>query len=401
MVRGRRGKLGRDEAAGPSRRSIPPTRRRVRQRRPNPWHAEEEDSSEEPQEDEGEDSNESQEDKQEDEEDSEERQEDEDDVQESQEDDKEEEGGETQEHRRQDDSGECQEDKDEEDNKESQEDDDESRADNGGKRKRSETVESPQRNKQISTTLNDSQAFDCPICSEHFTIPVHQCENGHTSCSSCSTKLKNKCPICHLAFSFRNSAVERRVESSTVVCKNSEYGCKEKMNSCKKRYHERKCCYEPCSCPLSDCNYIGSLGGLCQHFRDEHKNSAAQFQFSIYFRLTFNVDEKYLVLREKTHGILFTLNITRTDDGNKISLNCIAPSSIQLHISYEIEARDLNMRSRIVTFKSSMLGRNERPADAEDLHFLLVPSYFFFEGQFALEIFMWKPSLVLKKYIRN
>ncbi|KAJ4706975.1 E3 ubiquitin-protein ligase [Melia azedarach] len=398
MVRGRRGKLGRDEAAGPSRRSIPPTRRRVRQRRPNPGHAEEEDSSEEPQEDEGEDSNESQEDKQEDEEDREERQEDEDDGQESQEDDKEEEGGETQEHRRQDDSGECQEDKDEEDNKESQEDDDESRADNGGKRKRSETVESLQRNEQISMTVNDSQVFYCPICSELLKIPVHQCENGHTTCSSCSTKLKNKCPTCHLAFSSRNSAIERLLESSTVSCKNSKYGCEDTMNFSEKCDHERSCCYEPCSCPFSDCNCIGSLSGLCQHLRDEHKNSATQFQFDISLRLTFNADEKYLVLQERTHGILFILNITRTDDGNKVSLNCIAPSSIHLCIHYQIRTSDLNMRSRSVTFKSSMLGRNERPADA-DLHFVLVPSFFFYKGQFELEIFMWKPSESLKVYI--
>ncbi|KAI5314852.1 hypothetical protein L3X38_044028 [Prunus dulcis] len=128
----------------------------------------------------------------------------------------------------------------------------------------------------VVITLTDPEVFDCPICFEPLTIPVYQCDqNGHIACSSCCTKINNKCPSCSGSVGFnRCRAIEKALESITISCQNIHYGCKASVAFHKKGEHQKACVYSPCSCPHLSCNLVSSAEQLYQHFSSSHVNSA-------------------------------------------------------------------------------------------------------------------------------
>ncbi|KAJ0087803.1 hypothetical protein Patl1_32981 [Pistacia atlantica] len=98
-----------------------------------------------------------------------------------------------------------------------------------------------------------------------------QCENGHIACSSCCTKIRNKCPSCCLPIGYNCCrAIEKVLESIKIKCQNTKYGCKETTSFTKKLDHAKTCHHAPCSYPMSDYNFVGSCTQLYKHFRDEH-----------------------------------------------------------------------------------------------------------------------------------
>ncbi|XP_040364348.1 E3 ubiquitin-protein ligase SINA-like 10 [Rosa chinensis] len=101
----------------------------------------------------------------------------------------------------------------------------------------------------IVVILTEPALLDCPICFEPLTIPVFQCDqNGHISCSTCCTKINNKCPSCSCPIgSNRCRAVEKIVESIATPCQNIKYGCNTRVIYNKKIEHEKTCLYLPCS----------------------------------------------------------------------------------------------------------------------------------------------------------
>jgi len=52
--------------------------------------------------------------------------------------------------------------------------------------------------------------------------------------------------------------IEVVVDSVRMPCRNKEYGCNETVDYMNND-HEETCTYAPCSCPLLDCNFVGSL----------------------------------------------------------------------------------------------------------------------------------------------
>lgn len=65
-----------------------------------------------------------------------------------------------------------------------------------------------------------------------------QCENGHISCSPCSTKLKNRCASCCSITAYRNTAVGKILVSVIISCQNAMYGCKSTMTYQTRHDHE-------------------------------------------------------------------------------------------------------------------------------------------------------------------
>ncbi|KAL5809984.1 hypothetical protein ACOSQ3_026680 [Xanthoceras sorbifolium] len=131
----------------------------------------------------------------------------------------------------------------------------------------------PSQNGSIFVILTDPEVLDCFICFDPLTIPVFQCENGHVACSSCCSKLGNKCPSCCSPIGHnRCRAIEKVLESVKVICANSKYGCKETMSYSQSHDHEKTCRHAPCSCPLSDCCFVGSSSQLYQHFIGRHNS---------------------------------------------------------------------------------------------------------------------------------
>lgn len=221
-----------------------------------------------------------------------------------------------------------------------------------------------------------SDKFEC-------TCMAIQCENGHVTCSSCSTKISNKCPSCSMPIGYnRCRAIERVLDSVRVECQNRRYGCKETVSFACKKEHEMTCIYSPCSCPCPDCIFSSSSKKLCQHFSREHKNYAKCFQYNCTFSFTFHFAEKFILLQEENNGVLFILYNEAGLIGNLVTLSCIWPSSFTgfcCVIVAKIEGTSLQ-------FQSIIEGTRARVNDPSLKRSFIIPTDFIDCGQLKLSI---------------
>lgn len=219
-----------------------------------------------------------------------------------------------------------------------------------------------------------------------------QCRNGHVACPFCCQKLNNICACCRYPMDYRSRALEKVIESAQAKCKNAKYGCKETINYSKKQEHEKTCFYEPCSCPISDCNFVGSSNQLYQHFNIKHKNSAVRFSYNTLLRITLKADEKSLILQEEKDNVLFILHNSVVEGfGNLLTVNCIASKSDELLLDYDIQARD-SSRLHCLKFQSITATTQKLDDMPSPTRYLLVPWDFFgYNGHLGLDICIWKP----------
>ncbi|XP_050207641.1 putative E3 ubiquitin-protein ligase SINA-like 6 [Mercurialis annua] len=165
----------------------------------------------------------------------------------------------------------------------------------------------------------------------------NSCENGHTTCSSCTNRLE-KCPYCELPIGvMRNFALEKLIESVKVYCRYKGNGCTEIMSHDNKIQHEIICSFVDCSCPISNCNVIGSSDSIYAHCKMVHNNYVTNFGST--FGVSFNLkSESFVVLQENNTNAVFILNNLAKSFGNVLSLCRIGPSSSS-RCKYEIEIR--------------------------------------------------------------
>jgi E3 ubiquitin-protein ligase SIAH1 len=101
-----------------------------------------------------------------------------------------------------------------------------------------------------------------------------QCHNGHTLCSTCKTRVQNRCPTCRQELGdIRCLALEKVAESLELPCKYMSLGCPEIFPYYSKLKHETLCNFRPYSCPYagSECAIVGDIPFLVAHLRDDHK----------------------------------------------------------------------------------------------------------------------------------
>ncbi|XP_062004125.1 E3 ubiquitin-protein ligase SINA-like 10 [Rosa rugosa] len=251
-----------------------------------------------------------------------------------------------------------------------------------------ETALASTTDRSISITLTDPDVLDCPICCESLTVPVFQCENGHIACSSCSTKIKNKCPSCSWPIGYnRCRAIEKVLESIRMSCQNIKYGCKEWMTCNNKNEHEKACMHSPCSCPHSGCNFVSSTKKLYQHFSSNHLNSATRFLYNSSFSITINFNDKFLVLQEQNDGILFILDNTTEILGNMVRLSCIQPRFMG-GFFYDLTAKTKGCLLRLQSFTNSTPSHCHSPTSSCSL---IIPGDFFSScGQLKMDICIWR-----------
>lgn len=48
---------------------------------------------------------------------------------------------------------------------------------------------------ELITNPNFVSLLQCPQCAEYFTIPIYQCDSGHSICIKCSNK-SQRCSSC-------------------------------------------------------------------------------------------------------------------------------------------------------------------------------------------------------------
>lgn len=211
-----------------------------------------------------------------------------------------------------------------------------------------------------------------------------QCENGHIACSTCCSKIMNKCPSCCTPIGYnRCRAIEKVLESVKVTCRNSNYGCKVTMSYGKKHDHEKICPHVPCSCPIPDCNFVGSANHLYKHFSAKHKNSALHFLYNEVVEVTLNVNNRFIVLQEEGDGVLFILSSRSETLGHVISVSCIAPLCKGC-LFYSIFAGPAGSTVRFQSFTKNIQNRVDNPPSTG---FLLVPiESFGSSGDLKLEL---------------
>lgn len=101
-----------------------------------------------------------------------------------------------------------------------------------------------------------------------------QCHNGHTLCSTCKSRVQNRCPTCRQELGdIRCLALEKVAESLELPCKYCSLGCPEIFPYYSKLKHEAQCNFRPYSCPYagSECSAVGDIAFLVGHLKDDHK----------------------------------------------------------------------------------------------------------------------------------
>jgi len=109
---------------------------------------------------------------------------------------------------------------------------------------------------------------------KNVTYTFLQCHNGHTLCSTCKTRVHNRCPTCRQELGdIRCLALEKVAESLELPCKYYSLGCPEIFPYYSKLKHETVCNFRPYNCPYagSECSVVGDIPFLVAHLRDDHK----------------------------------------------------------------------------------------------------------------------------------
>ncbi|CAH9094655.1 unnamed protein product [Cuscuta epithymum] len=224
----------------------------------------------------------------------------------------------------------------------------------------------------VSMILTDPDVLDCPICFDALTVPVFQCENGHIACSSCCTKIVNKCPSCAWPIGYnRCRAIEKLIECIKLSCRNTKYGCKESVFFTKKSGHESSCIFTPCSCPLRNCSFIGSSEQLYTHFSNRHRQSVKYIVFNCMKLISLEKNQNCLILIENTDGVIFVVNHHNEHLGRAVNIVCISPGSSKRRFPYGIIARDGDGHVELQSFAENI------PSWSEELAlrvFLMVPT---------------------------
>ncbi|XP_021688192.2 E3 ubiquitin-protein ligase SINAT3 isoform X2 [Hevea brasiliensis] len=123
-------------------------------------------------------------------------------------------------------------------------------------------------------SISVHELLECPVCTNSMYPPIHQCHNGHTLCSTCKTRVHNRCPTCRQELGdIRCLALEKVAESLELPCKYMSLGCPEIFPYYSKLKHEALCNFRPYNCPYagSECAVVGDIPFLVAHLRDDHK----------------------------------------------------------------------------------------------------------------------------------
>ncbi|XP_019086368.1 PREDICTED: putative E3 ubiquitin-protein ligase SINA-like 9 [Camelina sativa] len=203
----------------------------------------------------------------------------------------------------------------------------------------------------------------CPVCCESLTTPIFQCDDGHLACSSCCSKLSNKCHACALPIGKnRCIAMERVLESTLVRCPNAEFGCTKMVSNWKIPTHLKECSRSQCSCPALGCDYTGSYEDLYKHLFHSSSIHHVIYMFCTGFRcgeifdVRMNIKvkdkNKIYVKREFKKHLLFAVQCFSEADGVYITVSCIAPSAPEVgefsyHLSYTVDGNAITHESTV------------------------------------------------------
>ncbi|KEH28223.1 putative E3 ubiquitin-protein ligase SIN [Medicago truncatula] len=198
-----------------------------------------------------------------------------------------------------------------------------------------------------------------------------QCDNGHIVCSTCSTKLRNKCHNCSLPISSKHcKAAENLLLSIEMSCPNAKHGCNEKISYIGKRRHEKECIHAPCYCPVPSCHFVASSEVLYKHFSNKQRDTQIKFFYGHSFIVSLKSNDQTIVFQEAGYGKLFDLSNKTMQMGNAVNICGIGPNFYESEYSYDILAR-----SEMCKLKLQSFGKDFQRVTSANLssEFLVIP----------------------------
>lgn len=194
--------------------------------------------------------------------------------------------------------------------------------------------------------------------------------------------MKNKCPSCSCLMgtgsSSRCLAVEKILESIRITCPYAPNGCRESFNYAEFQRHKASCMYSPCCCPVSDCNFEGSLERLSSHCNTMHRESIIQVELNSPMTISLDRDKPITILHGNNSdyvGAVYILhnNNSKSVGGCFITLTAIYPG-IQEGVKYKLIAK---CRDSSLQLKASIVSTKHWTGVSPSKDFLLVPHDFF------------------------
>ncbi|CAK1547074.1 unnamed protein product [Leptosia nina] len=132
----------------------------------------------------------------------------------------------------------------------------------------------------VHTFACSMEAPECPVCVQTMTVPIFQCQSGHSLCNRCTSKLRPPiCPLCRQTMTqMRNWQLEELVSKSLVPCHNKQLGCIFNVKLEGLEDHLKECIFRELNCPLGKvfgtCSWSGKLKELLAHFKERHPQNS-------------------------------------------------------------------------------------------------------------------------------
>lgn len=192
----------------------------------------------------------------------------------------------------------------------------------------------------------------CPQCNNLMSLPIYQCEDGHSICGKCANnKQFSTCVICSSSkTSVRSIQLEQIIESMKhklkVDCSFKYKGCTYKVKSIDKSKHENECRYNRHKCEGKKflnltCPWNGSYDDIVEHFRNEHaENSLIGFKSSGRIKFQKHKDYKNLQVIDFSNGKNVFYYKTKIDSARQKAFfwfNMVGLENLANHYFYEFE----------------------------------------------------------------
>ncbi|XP_032527874.2 E3 ubiquitin-protein ligase siah2-like isoform X4 [Danaus plexippus] len=127
---------------------------------------------------------------------------------------------------------------------------------------------------------NRRAIVNCVTCKEKFGLNIYQCQNGHSSCEDCKSKMKNCGTCCEIITNMRNITLEATFASNIVddkpkkPCIYKSRGCILHFQMDDMEAHLTDCIFRDLPCPLTNlndaCNWKGWMKNILEHLHDMH-----------------------------------------------------------------------------------------------------------------------------------
>ncbi|KAJ3709291.1 hypothetical protein LUZ61_012996 [Rhynchospora tenuis] len=240
---------------------------------------------------------------------------------------------------------------------------------------------------ELGVTI-DADLLDCSICFHPLRPPLFQCMNGHVACSSCWSKLHDKCHVCTLPVLSRNTALEKLLESVRLPCIYAHLGCPHSISYSHRELHTDTCHFGPSSCPIPGCSHKAFPGAWLPHFIQDHNYPNTTFLYGQSHTIIFDQGHPYFLFSGPDNDLFLLVKQPVLNMGNALSLYSIdMPHQDQNVSSYKLMVRtDSATNATSLQLKSQVSSIKEWKEGECHGYFLLVPLSFSMSGQMEVHV---------------